>query len=67
MKRKDNPKARLAEDARRTAGYMDAVTAEARRLGAELPEAALACVVVWRHWAARLAVWTRGDTDKGAS
>ena len=43
---------------------MEAVAADAKRQGAELPEATLACVTVWRHWAARLAVWARGDTDK---
>jgi hypothetical protein len=63
MVRGQDPKRRLADDARRAAGYMDAVAADARRQGAELPEAMLACVTVWRHWAARLAVWARGDTE----
>jgi hypothetical protein len=66
LARGQDPKQRLAEDARRTAGYMDAVAADARRQGAELPEATLACITVWRHWAARLAVWAHGDTDKHA-
>jgi hypothetical protein len=65
MARKQDPKGRLADDARRAAGYLEAVAADARRLGAELPEATLACVTVWRSWAARLAVWARGDTDTG--
>jgi len=65
MARRQDPRRRLADDARRAAGFMEAVAADARRLGAELPEAALACAVVWRHWAARLAVWARGDTDTG--
>jgi hypothetical protein len=63
MARKQDPKSRLADDARRTAGYMEAVAADARRQGAELPDAMLACVLVWRHWSARLAVWARGDTE----
>ena len=62
--RTQDPRARLADDARRAAGYMGVVAADAKRQGAELPEATLACVKVWRHWAARLAVWARGDTDK---
>ena len=64
MAREQDPKIRLADDARRAAGYMDAVVTDARRQGAELPEATLACVTVWWHWAARLAVWARGDTDQ---
>jgi hypothetical protein len=51
----------------RNGGYLDAVTADARRQGAELPEATLACVTVWRHWAARLAVRAHGDTGKATS
>jgi hypothetical protein len=65
MARRQDPRRRLADDARRAAGYMEAVTADAKRLGAELPEATLACLTVWRHWSARLATWARGDADKG--
>jgi hypothetical protein len=65
MGRRKDPKTRLADDAWRAAGYVDAVAADAKRQGAELPEATLACVMVWRHWAARLAVWARGDAHKG--
>lgn len=56
---------RLANDAAHAADFMAVVLVDARRQGAELPEATLACITVWRHWAARLAVWARGDTDKG--
>jgi hypothetical protein len=65
--RKQDPRVQLADDARRAAGYMDAVAATAKRQGAELPEATLACVTVWRHWAARLAVWASGDTDQATT
>jgi hypothetical protein len=65
MARWQDPRRRLADDARRAAGYMQAVAEDARRQGAELPEAALACVTIWRSWSDRLATWAGGGTDKG--
>jgi hypothetical protein len=57
----------LADDARRTAGLMDAVVRHARRLHAELPEDVDRSVVAWRLWAGRLAVWAHGDVDQADS
>jgi hypothetical protein len=49
----------LADDVRRLAGFADAAVETATRLGAEMPEGVVACTVVWRHWAGRLAQWAR--------
>jgi hypothetical protein len=49
----------LADDVRRLAGFADAAVETATRLGAEMPEGVVACTVVWRHWARRLAQWAR--------
>jgi hypothetical protein len=54
-------RAQLADDVRRLAGFADAAVDKAARLGAEVPEGVVACTVVWRHWAVRLAAWARGD------
>jgi hypothetical protein len=51
---------RLADDARRTAGYMAAVLADAQRAGAEVPDGVAACVSVWRTWTDRLREWAAG-------
>jgi hypothetical protein len=55
----DDERVQLVEDARRVAGFADALLARATRLGAEVPEGVAACTVVWRHWAGRLAEWAR--------
>jgi hypothetical protein len=54
-------RARLADDVRNVAGWSDLVTAEARRLGAEVPDGVAACTTVWSHWADRLTDWARGE------
>jgi hypothetical protein len=41
---------RLADDVRRTAGYMEAVVTRARRLDVAVPEAIAVCVDTWRGW-----------------
>jgi hypothetical protein len=41
---------RLADDVRRTAGYMDAVVTRARALDVTVPEAIGVCVDTWRGW-----------------
>jgi hypothetical protein len=41
---------RLADDVRRTAGYMDAVVTRARALDVAVPEAIAVCVDTWRGW-----------------
>jgi hypothetical protein len=51
----------VADDARRVAGFADAVIGEASLLGAELPEEVAHCASAWRHWAGRLATWAHGD------
>jgi hypothetical protein len=56
----DGERVQLAEDARRVAGFADALVDKAARLGAEVPEGVDACTVVWRHWAGRLQEWARG-------
>jgi hypothetical protein len=58
--RRDDPRARLADDIRRTAGLMAAVVADAERLKVSVPELALGCVSAWSRWARRL-------KDQGAS
>jgi hypothetical protein len=58
----DEQRGQLADDVRRLAGFADATVAKATRLGAEVPEGVVACLVVWRRWAGRLADWARnGD------
>jgi hypothetical protein len=63
-RRHDDERVQLAEDARRVAGYADALVDKAARLGAEVPEGVSACTVVWRHWSARLQEWARGGDDQ---
>jgi hypothetical protein len=41
---------RLADDVRRTAGYIDAVVTRARRLNVTVPEAIAVCADTWRGW-----------------
>jgi hypothetical protein len=41
---------RLADDVRRTAGYMEAVVDRARRLDLPAPPAVSICVDTWRGW-----------------
>jgi len=40
----------LADDVRRTAGYMQAVVDRARRLDVPVSEALVVCVDAWRGW-----------------
>jgi hypothetical protein len=40
----------VAEDARRTVGYMDSVVTRARRADVSVPGGVTACVDVWRGW-----------------
>jgi hypothetical protein len=56
----DEQRARLAEDAHRTVGYMASVLADAERARAEVPAGVGACLTVWRSWAGRLAEWAKG-------
>ena len=46
----ENDRRRLADDVRRTAGYMEAVVTHARRLNVPAPPAVSACVDLWRGW-----------------
>jgi hypothetical protein len=57
----DERRDRLAGEVRRLAGWSHLVIAEARRLGADVPEGVAACATVWSHWADRLAEWARGS------
>jgi hypothetical protein len=60
--REDEERVQLADDIRRLAGFADAAVDKATQLGAEVPEGVVACPVVWRHWAGRLADWaTNGE------
>jgi len=56
----DDERVQLAEDARRVAGFADALVDKAARLGAEVPDGVDACTTVWRAWSARLGEWARG-------
>jgi hypothetical protein len=47
---KEDPRARLADDIRRAAGYMEAIVAQAERLDMPVPQAIHTCVAVWRGW-----------------
>jgi hypothetical protein len=60
-RRQAGQRARLADEVRRLAGWSHLVAAEARRLGADVPEGVAACATVWSHWADRLAEWARGS------
>jgi hypothetical protein len=60
----DGERVQLAEDARRVAGFADALVDKAARLGAEVPEGVAACTVVWRYWSARLQEWARGGESQ---
>lgn len=42
----DEQRGQLADDVRRLAGFADATVAKATRLGAEVPEGVVACLVV---------------------
>jgi hypothetical protein len=52
--RRPDPRRVLADDARRAVGYLEAVLADARRLGVEPEEGVGACATVWRAWAERI-------------
>jgi hypothetical protein len=60
-RRRVEQRAQLAGEVRRLAGWSHLVAAEARRLGADVPEGVAACAAVWSHWADRLAEWARGS------
>jgi hypothetical protein len=61
---RSDPRRRLADDARRTAGLMAAVLTHAERAGAEVPDGVAASVTIWRAWAGRLAAWAAGGDDR---
>jgi hypothetical protein len=52
--RRPDPRQVLAEDARRAVGYLEAVMADAQRLGVQPDEGVLACLVVLRAWGERI-------------
>jgi hypothetical protein len=52
---------RLVQDVVRTQGLMVAMIADARRVGAEVPDGVTASVTVWRSWTERLEEWAEGD------
>jgi hypothetical protein len=54
-RRTPNERRQLADDVRRTAGFMAVVVGEAGRLDLEIPEDVVAAVVAWRVWAQALA------------
>jgi hypothetical protein len=63
-RRQVEQRAQLAGDVRNLAGFADAAVKQARRLGADVPDGVAACPLVWSHWAARLAEWSRrGDAQ----
>jgi hypothetical protein len=49
-RRRSDPRARLADDVRRLAGYAESVVAHADRLDVEVPEELADCVVMWWRW-----------------
>jgi hypothetical protein len=49
-----DPRARLEDDSRRALGFLEAVLADAQRLGVQPDEGVLACLVVLRAWAERI-------------
>jgi hypothetical protein len=53
-KQRDDPRARLAQDIRRAAGFMAAIVDEASRLGLPVPDLAAGCVSAWRRWSRHL-------------
>jgi hypothetical protein len=59
--RRDTQRVQLADDARRLAGYADAVVDRARRLGAPVPGSVALCPLVWRYWSWQLQEWARGE------
>jgi hypothetical protein len=58
---KVDPKRRLADDARRLHGLALAVTMDAERQGAPLPEDVQTCLHDWRAWWEQLAAWAHED------
>jgi hypothetical protein len=52
--RRHDPRARLVEDVKRTAGFMAAVVQDATRLGLPVPDLAAGCVNAWRRWGRHL-------------
>jgi hypothetical protein len=52
--RREDPRARLADDIRRTAGLMAAVVADAERLRVAVPDLVLGCASAWQRWARHL-------------
>jgi hypothetical protein len=53
-KRRDDPRARLAQDIQRVTGFMEAVHDEAKRLGLPVPDLAAGCLSAWRRWSRHL-------------
>jgi hypothetical protein len=52
--RRHDPRTRLADDIRRTAGLMAAVVQDAARLGVPIPNLAADCVSAWHRWGRHL-------------
>jgi hypothetical protein len=53
MRGKDSPedrRRRVVDDVRRTAGYMQSVVEQTRRLDMAVPSAIVVCIDAWRGW-----------------
>jgi hypothetical protein len=57
----DQARRRLDADVVRTVGRMHSLLADARRLGAPIPEPVALSVHLWRAWANRLRDWAEGE------
>jgi hypothetical protein len=58
---REDDRARLVEDVRRTTGLMDAVVQRADHLGVEVPPTVMRCALAWRAWLRRLQHPAGGD------
>jgi hypothetical protein len=53
-RQRHDPEACLQDDCRRALGFLEAVLADAQRLGVDPDEGVLACLVVLRAWTERI-------------
>jgi hypothetical protein len=53
-RRQQEAETRLAEDAGRVVGFLESVLVDAARLGVDVDEGVLACVLVLRGWTDRI-------------
>jgi hypothetical protein len=53
-RQRPTPEARLQDDCRRALGFLEAVLADAQRLGVQPDEGVIACLVVLRAWSKRI-------------